>query len=152
MAPTVSEPEPIAEEVAVAGDAEVEPIAEDLALAGDAGVEPKQADLNANMDSDDISVDGGERSLDILSLSFSRDCWVEIHDARQQRLVYGLAKAGSSRRVEGEAPFQILVGDSGAVDIRLNGKPTARSRYDAGEGRPARFSLSGEMLETASAP
>lgn len=79
--------------------------------------------------------------VDRLDLAFRRDCWLEVRDASGERLAFGLAKAGSSRELTGAAPFRILLGDSGGVDIRLNGDAVSPSVYDVGDGRPARFTL-----------
>ena len=88
--------------------------------------------------------------VDQLELFFRRDCWLEVRDASGERLAFGLAKAGSSRQLAGQAPFRVLVGDSGGVDVRLNGARVAPRVYEARDGRPARFSLGGP--ETAAGP
>ncbi len=116
------------------------------------GVAPEELAEAPETSGDTGAENAGSRPVDRLELSFSRDCWVEIRDSEEQRLVYGLAKAGTRRQVEGRAPFRILVGDSGAVEIRLNGEITARSLYDAGDGRPARFTLGDEELQAAASP
>ncbi len=82
---------------------------------------------------------GGAR----LEMLFERDCWIEIRDAQGTKLAFGLAKSGSFQEVVGELPFRILLGDSGAVVMLLNGVTVAASDYDAADGRPARFTLGG---------
>lgn len=80
---------------------------------------------------------------DRLELAFNRDCWVEIRDATDERLAFGLAKSGSVRRYAGQAPFRITLGDSGGVSILFNGRLVEPETYKAADGRPARFTLGG---------
>ena len=82
---------------------------------------------------------GGAR----LEMLFERDCWIEVRDAQGTKLAFGLAKAGSFREVVGEPPFRVLLGDSGAVVLLLNGVTVAAADYGAADGRPARFTLGG---------
>ena len=82
-----------------------------------------------------------------LELSFQRDCWLEVRDVTGERLAYGLAKAGSGRSLQGRLPFQITLGDSGAVTLRLDGNTVAPARYDARDGQPSRFTLEGGEAE-----
>ncbi|ALP53619.1 hypothetical protein Tel_11015 [Candidatus Tenderia electrophaga] len=60
--------------------------------------------------------------LDSVQLSFTEDSWVEIEDARGERLFVDLARAGQTTRVQGEAPFEILLGNAPAVTIEYNGE------------------------------
>ncbi len=82
---------------------------------------------------------GGAR----LEMLFERDCWIEIRDAQGTKLAFGLAKSGSFREVVGEPPFRVLLGDSGAVVMLLDGVTVAAADYGAADGRPARFTLGG---------
>jgi len=58
-----------------------------------------------------------------LVLYFNDDSWVEINDARGQRLLYRLAKAGMAQTLQGVAPFEVQLGYVPGVDIMYNGKP-----------------------------
>lgn len=80
---------------------------------------------------------------DRLVLSFERDCWIEIRDAEDTRLAYGLAKAGSERVLQGVAPFSLVLGDSTGVSIELNGEAVEPDSFRRRDGRPARFVLDG---------
>ncbi len=72
-------------------------------------------------------------------LEFSDRCWVNIRDANGQNRVLGELKAGDRRRLEGEPPFNIVLGNSEAVRILVDGKPYDFSPYL--RGKVARFKL-----------
>jgi len=57
-----------------------------------------------------------------LKLSFSGDCWTEIHDATGKRLAYGLYGANDILSLEGSAPFKIKLGDPSVVAIKYQDK------------------------------
>ncbi|MDQ2068713.1 RodZ domain-containing protein [Natronospira bacteriovora] len=91
-------------------------------------------------------VDPAERR--ILLLSLDDDSWLEIHDADDRQLYYGLAVQGEDVRVEGRAPISVFMGNAPAVTIQADGETvdfsarirrdnTARIRVDAGnQGSP----------------
>lgn len=64
-----------------------------------------------------------------LTLVFAEDSWVEVKDARDERLVYRLAKAGSTRSVTGVAPFVVQLGYAPGVSIMYNGEEYDMSKY-----------------------
>jgi cytoskeleton protein RodZ len=64
-----------------------------------------------------------------LTLMFSEDSWVEVKDARGERLVYRLARAGSTRSVTGVAPFVVQLGYAPGVNIMYNGEEFDMSKY-----------------------
>jgi cytoskeleton protein RodZ len=72
-----------------------------------------------------------------LVLVFNDDSWVEVTDARGERLIYRLAKAGMSHAVTGVAPFDVQLGYVPGVEVFYDGAPYDLSRY-AGR-RSARF-------------
>lgn len=72
-----------------------------------------------------------------LALVFNDESWVEVTDARGDRLVYRLAKAGMSRTVTGAAPFTVQLGYVPGVEIFYNGVPYDMSRFSG--RRSARF-------------
>ncbi len=78
---------------------------------------------------------------DRLLLQFDDDSWVEITDARGKRLFFDLGRAGQTRLLEGEAPFEILLGNAPAVQIEYNGEPYNHKRFN--RKNVARFTLGG---------
>ena len=80
-----------------------------------------------------------------LAFVFNDESWVEVTDARGERLVYRLAKAGMSRTVTGVAPFTVQLGYVPGVEIFYNGVPYDMSAF-AGR-RSARFRV-GQLAES----
>ncbi|WP_018231443.1 helix-turn-helix domain-containing protein [Thioalkalivibrio thiocyanodenitrificans] len=77
---------------------------------------------------------------DSLSLTFVDDSWVEIHDATDARLLVGLMRDGTERRVSGVAPFRVFLGNAPGVRVRINDEaydPSPHTRSD----NTARFVL-----------
>lgn len=94
--------------------------------------------------SSDVLGDGGETrstsGADRLVLELSKDCWVDIKDAQEQRLAYGTLEAGTVRTFSGTAPFSLILGNSEAVGIKLNGKTIDPATYIK-KGGVSRFVL-----------
>ncbi len=62
-------------------------------------------------------------SLDQLFFEFTAECWVEIKDAGGKVLFADIQQDGDVLRLEGQAPFNIMLGDAGAVTLLLNDTP-----------------------------
>lgn len=80
-------------------------------------------------------------SLEI-DLQFLEDSWVEVTDARNERLYYGLAKAGNVSHIAGEPPFDVLLGNADGVVVEVGGEPYDYPRRSR-KGKVARFTLTG---------
>jgi len=76
---------------------------------------------------------------DSMVLIFSAESWVEITDANERRVMFGLGKPGQTRALSGTAPFKILFGYSPAVKMTFNGEPFDQSSLT--RGKIARFTL-----------
>ncbi len=83
-----------------------------------------------------------EDSRDELSLYFQDDSWVEVHDARGERLIHQLARAGQTHTLHGVAPFAVVLGYVPGVRILLDGEAVDLGKYQG--RRLARFSVGGE--------
>lgn len=73
-----------------------------------------------------------------IEFAFLEDCWLEATDARGARLFYGLGEAGARRRVSGEPPIDVILGNANGVAVTVDGEPyvvPARNR----QGNLARF-------------
>lgn len=68
-----------------------------------------------------------------LLLEFSNESWVEVTDARGERLAYRLAKAPSRRLLEGVAPFKVFLGFAPGVVVNYNGLPYDLSQHTDGD-------------------
>ena len=71
-------------------------------------------------------------SMEMLTISFSGDCWTEIYDANNKRIAFGLYKKGRTIYPKGIAPFKIQLGDPGVVTI-MRGKKEIPHNYPAGK-------------------
>ena len=58
-----------------------------------------------------------------IEFSFLEDCWLEATDARGARLFYGLGEAGARRRVSGEPPIDVFLGNANGVAVTVDGEP-----------------------------
>lgn len=66
-------------------------------------------------------------------------CWVDIRDANGKNKIIGELTKGARRTLQGEPPFSVVLGNSRAVRILIDGVP-----YDIGQharGNVARFKL-----------
>jgi cytoskeleton protein RodZ len=86
-----------------------------------------------------VSAAGEGPSLEV-DLQFLEDSWVEVTDARNERLYYGLAKAGSVSHIAGEPPFDVLLGNADGVVVEVAGEPYDYPRRSR-NGKVARFTL-----------
>lgn len=77
--------------------------------------------------------------LSSVLMSFSDDCWIEVHDATGKRLVTGVRFAGEQLELTGKAPFSVVLGASSAVSLTYDGKNVDLSGYPS--GRVVRLSL-----------
>lgn len=72
-------------------------------------------------------------------LEFIASSWLEIKDADGKKLVSGQKAKGERIQLEGKAPYWIVLGNSRAVQLTVNGKPYDLTRH--GKGAVARFSF-----------
>jgi cytoskeleton protein RodZ len=74
-----------------------------------------------------------------LILELLGPCWVDIRDANGENKIIGELEKGVQKVIRGEPPFSVVLGNSRAVRLLVNGKP-----YDVGrhaQGNVARFKL-----------
>ncbi|KZN28762.1 hypothetical protein N480_08335 [Pseudoalteromonas luteoviolacea S2607] len=72
-------------------------------------------------------------------MHFADDSWVEIFDATQERIAFGVKKAGYTMTVNGVAPFFVVLGKHQVVSIELDGQPVDISGLP--RNRLAKFNL-----------
>lgn len=58
-----------------------------------------------------------------LQFRFGGDSWVEVRDASGNIVYSGVNSAGTSRTVQGRAPFAVVVGNAREVSLEYRGKP-----------------------------
>ncbi len=64
----------------------------------------------------------GSNAADLV-LSFEIESWIEIKDADGRVLVIGTERPGSTRAVEGRAPFSLTIGNAPGVRLSYRGRP-----------------------------
>ena len=55
-----------------------------------------------------------------IDLAFEEECWVEIRDGSGEILLSELSAPGTRRRIEGIAPFSVVIGNAAGVKMRYN--------------------------------
>ncbi|WP_046005073.1 RodZ domain-containing protein [Pseudoalteromonas rubra] len=80
-----------------------------------------------------------ELAQSTIVMVFKEDSWVEIFDASQERVAFGVKKAGYTMTVSGQAPFSVVLGKHQAVSITLNGAAVDISSLP--RNRLAKFNL-----------
>ncbi|MDO8595162.1 MAG: DUF4115 domain-containing protein, partial [Sulfuricaulis sp.] len=70
------------------------------------------------------------------------ESWVDVRDARDNKLLYENVPAGRSIAIEGVAPFSVFLGNAEGVRVEFNGQNFDISRYK--RGQVARFTLGDE--------
>jgi cytoskeleton protein RodZ len=58
-------------------------------------------------------------------LKFAADSWVEISDADGHHLLHGIVPAGNVRELSGTPPLRVVLGNTPAVSVALNGTPVS---------------------------
>lgn len=91
--------------------------------------------------SSEPAADDTGAARDVMVLRLSGESWMEITDSRGERLLFGIAEAGE-RRLEGQAPFDVVIGDTSNVVLEFNGQRIDLADY--ARGNVARFTLEGE--------
>jgi cytoskeleton protein RodZ len=74
-----------------------------------------------------------------LVLIADQDCWADIRDARQVKLLYETVPAGRTVTLEGVAPVSIFLGNAAGVRLDYNGQSVDVGPYK--RGMIARFTL-----------
>ncbi len=110
--------------------------AEQQVIAGtDAGADTATLEAEA---ADAVMADNG---LDTIELRPRNDSWVEIVDATNKKLYHNLVQKDQVLRLQGEAPFDVFLGNAPAVQLLVNGIEVKMARYIR-RNNVARFSVS----------
>jgi cytoskeleton protein RodZ len=56
-----------------------------------------------------------------MRLRFSEPSWVEIYDATNRRLMFGIGQAGQASTLAGQPPLRVTLGLASAVAMEVNG-------------------------------
>jgi cytoskeleton protein RodZ len=74
-----------------------------------------------------------------LLIKVMQESWVDVRDAKGNKLIYESVPAGREIPLEGLAPFSVFLGNASGVQVMLNGKPYDFSSYR--RGQTARFKI-----------
>lgn len=74
-----------------------------------------------------------------MTFTFDEDCWVNIKDATNEDIAYGVKQKGRVMEIQGIPPVEVTLGAPDNVRISVNGEPVDISSYQ--NGRTARFTL-----------
>lgn len=100
--------------------------------------EPELAQIQNQTLSQQI-VDAEASILATAIFTFSGDCWVNIYDATNERIAWGVKKSGYVMQVEGVAPLRITLGKPELATIVFNEQAVDMSEFN--HGNIAKFTL-----------
>lgn len=111
-------------------DADVVVVDQDDAPPATAPAEPspeaRAADaLRSGAAAADARVAAAEDRRQSLQIAFSGECWTEIRDATGRAVFFDLGRNGQQHDLRGMPPFQVLLGNAPAVELKYNGTPVA---------------------------
>lgn len=139
LVPTVDESQVEVEAEAV--DAPVEINTQAAELIPSPEDDTAEADLSASDDPvlDKTPPQDATNPYAPLTLTFSADCWIQVKDAAGKTLSTGIKTSGQTVTLQGEAPFQIILGAPESVSMTFASEPVDLSGYTS--GKVARFTL-----------
>ncbi len=124
---------------ATAGESAADRPTPDVATGGEMpenGTTEPAAGISAPAGQEALEEAGGEAAAESssvhapeLTLELKDKSWIEISDADGKRLYYNLGKPGDTIHVTGTPPYTILVGNSGKVTARVDGRPLDLTPY-----------------------
>jgi cytoskeleton protein RodZ len=79
---------------------------------------------------------------DVLVIKANAESWADVVDANGYQLLYYPLRPGMVRRLQGQAPFRVFLGNAPAVDLSVNEKRFDHTPYHR-PNRTARFSVDG---------
>ena len=104
---------------------------------------PGSGDAPPSAASDTANVPTGEAgsrgAAPRLVMTFPVEAWVEVNDGNDRRLFFGLVQPGRTLEFEAPPPVRVLLGRTGGVSVRYNGKEVDLGPHT--EKGVARFTL-----------
>ena len=80
-----------------------------------------QDKIENTADINEVSEHNIQQSNDTIVLNLTGDSWIEIYDEEGGRLFLDLARSGKNYIINGNSPFDILLGAANQVSIEFNG-------------------------------
>ncbi|NIY93503.1 cytoskeleton protein RodZ [Vibrio diazotrophicus] len=78
-------------------------------------------------------------ATNLLTLSFTADCWIQVKDATGKTLSTGIKQAGQTLHLRGQKPLQVILGAPESVSMTFASEPVDLSGYTS--GKVARLTL-----------
>jgi len=85
------------------------------------GSEKTQDKIKNIADTNEVSAYNIQQGNDTVVLNLTGDSWIEIYDREGGRLYLDLARSGKNYIINGNSPFNILLGAANNVSIEFNG-------------------------------
>jgi cytoskeleton protein RodZ len=77
---------------------------------------------------------------------FVETSWVKVRDASNQVILIGEYKKGTKKLLSGSTPYKVVLGNSSAVRVKVDGKSANLERYSS--GGVARFTIKDGKVES----
>ncbi len=103
---------------------------------------PAQPGVAATAAAEPTTVAGGASLADgakEIVMTFNAPCWVDVRDSERNFKLFGEMPKGTRKVLGGRPPYKLVIGNSRAVTITVNGEPFDLDRY--AKGNVARFTL-----------
>lgn len=98
------------------------PVTEKLVVDADALLIPADQQAEAESANEEPSGAGAITSNNLtVTLRFNGNSWVEVYDAKRQKLLYGLVDTASVKYLNGPPPISVFLGRQNAVSLEVNG-------------------------------
>ncbi len=123
---TTSTPEPVepAEEEANAEASEGSATLQMNGLTADdaPAIQPAEADPAADAgDTEPAAAPEPAVAPNVLTLEFDQRSWVDVRDATDARLLTGIVEAGTTRTLDAQPPYSVVLGYAPGVNVRIGG-------------------------------
>lgn len=105
--------------------------------------------IQNKVNEDEISASNTSTVIEnaILDMNFNGDCWVKVTDANGEVLAIGIKRTGKNMKLEGLAPFSVILGNAGVVTMSYNQQTIDLSGFPAGNRVELKISADSELLQ-----
>ena len=112
-------PEEVAETESVATEeVSVAPVAEEVAATESVSLAQAEPAVTG---APEPATETAQATIESLQLSFAEESWVEVKDANGAVLLAKLQTPGSSVDLQGQPPFQLMLGNAAGAEVRYRG-------------------------------
>ena len=81
----------------------------------------EQTEIEGHEETEESSIFEKQNATDTVVLTLTGDSWIEIYDRDGNRLFLDLARSGKNYIVNGNSPFDVLLGAANKVSVLFNG-------------------------------